>query len=408
MKLFNFQQDVVDKATKYLKGNPYQKPFNIFFEMGLGKTIMAIEILNNLKPKTVLIVCPKSLITMWEYNLQKHCTIPFSSSNKQSLLQYPSNNCKIFIVNYEQLHKIEDLTVDMCILDECQKIKNTKSKLHKSLANKVTAAWPVCLTGTPIMKNLMDLFGILTCINSITTVNNLNETRFKYKYILNGGELSYQSLVDSIRDYTTFGRLSTYIDMPGYEDIVIPIKLLDHEYESMQSILHNNKPAFTRATECQQITSDSPAKLSMCISLITDLISDDEKVVLFCKYDKEFDYFMEKFKDVCVGINGKTKDRDTPVYEFQNNKKVKLFIGNLQTAGVGITLTAATKCIIYSETFNWGDMEQARARIYRIGQCEFCTYYHLIAIDSVDEVFYENNINKTDMIEDFKNRFGGI
>jgi SNF2 family DNA or RNA helicase len=53
-------------------------------------------------------------------------------------------------------------------------------------------------------------------------------------------------------------------------------------------------------------------------------------------------------------------------------------------------------------------MEQARARIYRIGQTDFCTYYHLIATGTVDEVFYENNINKTDMIEDFKNRFGGI
>ena len=124
-------------------------------------------------------------------------------------------------------------------------------------------------------------------------------------------------------------------------------------------------------------------------------------------FDKDFDFLMTHYKGIAVGINGKVKDRETPVYEFQNNPDIKIFIGNIQTASVGLTLTAASDCIFYSETYTWGDADQSRARIYRIGQKHPCRYYHLIAPCTIDELIYKNFIEKTDLIEEFKKIYGG-
>jgi SNF2 family DNA or RNA helicase len=206
------------------------------------------------------------------------------------------------------------------------------------------------------------------------------------------------------------GDLEEYINLPGYEDIVIPVQLTSRELSAHDMICHSNDNALARLTKCQQLTSGiefQSSKRLACELLVKELLDDDEKIVLFTKYDAEFEYFMDKYSEICVGINGKTKDRETPVYEFQNNPSIKIFIGNIQTAGMGITLTSANRCIIYSETFVWGDADQARARIYRIGQTEFCTYYHLLARDTVDEMIFKSNINKTDLIQDFKKKFGG-
>lgn len=53
-------------------------------------------------------------------------------------------------------------------------------------------------------------------------------------------------------------------------------------------------------------------------------------------------------------------------------------------------------------------MDQAKRRIYRTGQNHFCTYYYLIAQGTVDQIIHKSNLNKTDLIEDFINFYGGI
>ena len=70
MQLFDYQQNAVNKAIKVYENGG--QSFNLFFEMGLGKTITAIEIIKNIKHNTVLIVCPKSLIEMWAYEMSKN------------------------------------------------------------------------------------------------------------------------------------------------------------------------------------------------------------------------------------------------------------------------------------------------------------------------------------------------
>ena len=84
-------------------------------------------------------------------------------------------------------------------------------------------------------------------------------------------------------------------------------------------------------------------------------------------------------------IYGATKDRAEQVKDFQENPDVKVFVGQLQTTGMGLTLTAASVAVFYSFDFSYANYEQSRARIHRIGQNEKCLYIHLVAKNTVDE-----------------------
>jgi SNF2 family DNA or RNA helicase len=408
MELYQYQKLTANKALKYFEDTTIEYPkFNIFFKMGLGKTVTALEIVKQVKPKTVLIVCPKSLIEMWIYEFYKYLGNTYSRLKNIDTLNVVSLN-SVFFVNYEQLLSLRtEIIPDICIFDEVHKIKNINGKIHKNINKYILPRKTICLTGTPIVKDLMDLFGILTCVGP-QKFDNLVASQFRYKYIINGGRNRTSQLWQSIEPFTVQLEYDGLLDMPKTEDIVIPIDLDNVSKQELSVIYHKNTNALARITEAVLLTSMNIQKRATCCQLINDIIADNEKVVLFVRFTEEYEYFINLYQSNCVGINGEVNDRDWQVQEFETNPNVKLFVGNLQTAGVGITLIKAHKCIFYSETYSWGDAEQSRARIFRIGQDKPCIYYHLLCRDSIDELIYQNILNKTSLIEEFKRLYGGL
>lgn len=404
MELFDYQQKAVNKAVKFYESGG--RAFNLFFEMGLGKTITAIEIVKKLPHSTVLIVCPKSLIEMWAYEMSRHFPEAVRVSEPDGV--YFARNCSYYITNYENIRTYDRMIQpSICIFDEVHKLKNPKSLTHKCIQRIVYPQFTLRLTGTPITRDYMDLYGIMTCVNTDTFIN-MTATQFQAKYVRIGGILASSRLMESIEPFTVFAKLEDHIDMPGYEDITIPVPLTMQSLCELEAVYKSNENALARITTAQRITSDIHGpKAKVLMQLVHDILEDGRKVVIFTKFDDEYDFFTSWYGDIAVGINGKTKDRDTPVYQFQNDKNIKVFVGNLQTASMGLTLTAATDCIFYSETYSWGDADQSKARIYRIGQKQPCRYYHLLAANTIDELIYKNLIEKTNLIEEFKKIYGG-
>lgn len=79
------------------------------------------------------------------------------------------------------------------------------------------------------------------------------------------------------------------------------------------------------------------------------------------------------------------KDRSGQVSAFQNDPQVSAFVGQIATAGMGITLTAASTMVFYSLDYSMSNFEQTKARIHRVGQRMPCTYLYLVARGTVDE-----------------------
>ena len=110
-------------------------------------------------------------------------------------------------------------------------------------------------------------------------------------------------------------------------------------------------------------------------------------------------------------IHGGVTDRAEQVAKFQTDPEVKVFVGQLQTTGMGLTLTAASVAVFYSLDFSFANYEQSRARIHRIGQTQKCLYIHLVAKGTVDEKVMEALKHKGDvarlMVDDYKKLTGG-
>ena len=104
--------------------------------------------------------------------------------------------------------------------------------------------------------------------------------------------------------------------------------------------------------------------------LADKLIAQGEKVVIACCYDEEIYTLKEYFGDTAVLFNGKCslKQKDAAVEAFMEDDNVKVFLGNIQSAGVGITLIASSKLIFSDMSYVPADNEQMQNRVYRIGQ----------------------------------------
>jgi SNF2 family DNA or RNA helicase len=105
-------------------------------------------------------------------------------------------------------------------------------------------------------------------------------------------------------------------------------------------------------------------------------------------------------------IYGATKDRQEQVSRFQYDPDCMVFVGQIATAGLGITLTAASTMVFYSLDYSMSNFEQTKARIHRVGQKNGCTYIYLIAKGTVDSKILTALRNKADLakmlIDDYR------
>jgi SWI/SNF-related matrix-associated actin-dependent regulator 1 of chromatin subfamily A len=114
------------------------------------------------------------------------------------------------------------------------------------------------------------------------------------------------------------------------------------------------------------------------VSLVKKCVELGHKVLIFCAFDNEINKFVEEFGDICVYHNGKLneKKKNEAVEKFQNDDNVKVFIGNIFSAGVGLTLTAGTVCVFNNFSFVPADNLQCQDRIHRLNQTKPCTVYY--------------------------------
>ena len=143
------------------------------------------------------------------------------------------------------------------------------------------------------------------------------------------------------------------------------------------------------------------AKVPMAISLIRDAIAASGQVVVFAYHRDVINWLEHDLAEYFPAIvHGGTplKTRQWAVDSFQKGGS-KVFIGQIQAAGVGITLTAASHVIFLELDWTPGMMSQAEDRCHRIGQTESVLVQHLVLENSLDAHMAKTLVRKQGVAE---------
>ena len=142
-------------------------------------------------------------------------------------------------------------------------------------------------------------------------------------------------------------------------------------------------------------------KMKSAIEWVQNFVDGDKKLIVFATHKFVVDALMDEFGDVAVKITGdvSTADRQVAVDKFQNDDGIKLFVGNIKAAGVGLTLTAASDVLFLEFAWTPGDMEQAEDRAHRIGQANSVTAWYMVSESTIDETIVDLLEDKRTVID---------
>lgn len=169
------------------------------------------------------------------------------------------------------------------------------------------------------------------------------------------------------------------------------------EEKNVDKLIQNHK--LIEGAVFRQILADF--MIPKTIKIAEDEIASGNKVIIFCCFDKELYTLQEYFGNRCVIYNGKmtAKTKDKNFKHFKENDDCKVFIGNLQSASVGLNLNEANAVIFNTFSFVPSDNEQAEFRCLRINQNKDVKIYYQVFSDTYLIRMQEILQNKNDIIK---------
>lgn len=420
------------------------KGFGFLFEMGCGKTLTAIMTMGAMyqagKIDKVLVCAPTSVCSVWPEDLEKFASFRYQArvllgdkakriKMLNELNNYPFRGLKVAVINYESTWRddikeaIEEWLPDMVICDESQRIKTHDASQSKELHRLGDMAkYKLILSGTPVQNNAVDIFSQYRFLDASVFGNNFYA--FRNRYCCMGGFnnkqiIGYRNMDELIKkEYSVAYRVTKEeaLDLP--ETV---FKTVNIEFEPKEKKLYDQlkKDSFaelenggqitattvlTKLLRLQQLTGGflvadettkpelvSEGKINALEDIIDDyVIGEGKKLVIFARFRAELDIIEKliKKKKIQYGMiygDIPQDERGDIVKDFQENPDTKIIVCQIQCAGLGITLTAASTCVYYSVDFNYANYAQSLARIHRIGQKNKCLYIHLTVKGTVDE-----------------------
>ncbi len=428
-----------EEGVTFLNSNPSA---GLHFEQGLGKTITTLTHLSqNTFKLPALIVCPKSVIPVWNLEVKTHgfnFSVVEISGSKDERLSKLNQKADIHVINYEGMRLLHPHLLKnnykTIIFDEAHRIKSRTSKQTQvafKLSEKTQSV--IQLTGTPMTKDPSDLWTqIYLSASKSLAVDDLNsqvgnyyvfENRFcriqKMRIMRDGrlveikkviGEKNSDVLNDLRSKFFLRKTKDECLDLPAkiYKKILITLdddqkkNYFDAKF-SLQSLLKN--PSAT-----PNILADSVMKLrQICsgfmyfkindgrsvlnlktnakLTALSDLLEDtgEDKVIVLTNFLNEKELIKRKFESSYKIIDFDGDDRATPVAEFQSCKGKAIFLSNIETAKEGITLTESNHVVFFSPTYNYGSRAQVEDRAHRWGQKKNVIYYDMICLGTVEE-----------------------
>ncbi len=414
-------------------------------DMGLGKTIQTlahilIEKESGRMEKPVLVIAPTTLMGNWLKEAARFApelkVLILQGDERKKHFDTISQN-DIVLTTYPLLARDQEALLKhefhLLILDEAQNIKNAKTQAHHTI-RKIQAKHKLCLTGTPIENHLGELWSFFHILLPGFLGDEKQFQQVFRKPIEKEGSLERKKILQKrIHPFMlrrTKGEVA--LDLPPKTEVITPLDLSEKQkdlYEAvrltmMKKVLSEVEskglassqivvlaallnlrqiccdPRLLKNTNVELTMQDS-AKLAYLVEFIPQLLQEKRQILLFSQFTSMLALIEAELKALSIPyaiITGDTKDRITPVEEFQAGTKSIMLI-SLKAGGTGLNLTAADTVIHYDPWWNPAVENQATDRAHRIGQTKPVFVYKFVSTGSIEEKILNLQTRKKEMAE---------
>lgn len=399
ISLYEHQKEALEKTKNF-------DSVGYFLDMGLGKTFVGSEKLNEIGNWCNLVVCQKSKIDDWVSHFEDNYNFcVFDLTSKKEMFEFLKfDKPKIGVINYElifrrdNLKKLKDFTL---LLDESSQIKNEKAKRSKFIL-KLNSKNNILLSGSPVAGKYEEIYSQARLlgwnISKNTFYNNYCITKnvdygigFPIKKVV--GYKNVDRLKEKLRDHgALFMKTSEVMDLPEQVDNVVHVcntpkyrEFVKNRIVEIEADKLVGNVSLSRLLYQRKLASEyNYYKLEA----FTDLInSTSDRLIVFYNFNKE----LYKLKAICKEshksislVNGDIKD----LKAYENDRNSVTLI-QYQAGAMGLNLQKANKIIYFSLPLSSELMEQSKKRTHRMGQDKTCFYYYLITRNSIDEKIYK-------------------
>ena len=384
-------------------------------DMGLGKTAQSILAAENLFKnnliKTILVICPRSLIYNWQREIgiwaPSMTSIVLSGSSKsEEIWRSIHLRTHFMICNYDQVRDtpkiLQKFPPDLIIADEAHKLRKSTSKINKSISSiKSKRFW--ALTGTPIEKDTNDLATLMMLLNRDKYNSSFKKSR---PTIIRAAARS--SLLRRLKKDVLKKELSE----ASHQTILLPLtEGQNKEYLNIKRKMALDKKNSTLSyfNEMMAVCSEYKGQSSKLEFIINDLLEKvldrEEKLVVFSytisplrSLKKKLDQKYGKvFSELFIGELSSIV-REKVLKQFKGNTETPVLLCSGKVAGEGLNLTEANNVVFINEWWNPSSNRQAQDRVLRIGQKKGVSIFHLRSKWTVEEnldiiLDSKNNIN---------------
>jgi superfamily II DNA or RNA helicase len=398
-------------------------------DMGLGKTLQVLAILLAEKEAgrtgLSLVVVPTSLIFNWAHEIARFApalsVLTWHGPDRHALAGRLTE-ADVVLTNYalvrQDLERLEALRFHYLVVDEAQYIKNPESQVSRAV-RALTARHRLALTGTPLENHLGEVWAQFAFLMP-GLLGSYQDFRRRFGGPVERGdrraadallervgpfilrrtkeqvaaelpervesvlycrlEGAQRALYDRIRDACR-ERVARSLRTRGLGGSRIAI--LDGLLKLRQVCCH---PGLMPGDLAAGVTQS--AKMDLFMEFVTESLEEGHRLLVFSQFVSMLKIIRQRLDEVHVPyayLDGRTRDRERRVQQFQDSPDIPLFLISLKAGGTGLNLTGADYVVHFDPWWNPAVERQATDRAHRIGQTRKVFSYKLIAEDTVEE-----------------------
>lgn len=414
LEYHNFSRDAIIDTTLPLRD--YQRVALQFLlsrtnsmlalDMGLGKTIVALEYLLNTSNLPVLVICPAIVKNVWRDEIEHWTDQSYEILSSKKPHQISDSD--IIIINYDILtyweDELKEIPFKTLIVDESHYLKSSTTKRTRAVVSiSKSIDHKILLTGTPIINRTGDLFSQLNIIAPETFDNYFAfTTRYSngHHKINPDTEASYWDASGSSNTEELKNRLyNTIIFRREKKDVLpeLPPKISQEIYfdvpERYFSIQGEDLESLT-----EKIMFVATAKINPTIKFLTELLTNVKPVLFYTMHTDYLHEVCKKLKAPYIDGSVTGTKRDRLLSEFKHGNH-KLLGANALSLGIGVSLDNCCTVVMGESPFTPAQNDQAVDRVHRMTTTKTVNIYYLLMPGTIDYQIKRIVIDKRQVID---------